>query len=86
MAFETLQRSQWIPCSERLPENERQVLVYAMNVHYVIAKYKEIRTRQGEYVRKWVMEDAYHIPQEIKHEVIAWMPLPEPCLSRKARR
>lgn len=68
----------WIPCEERLPETEEQVLIYAWNVHYVLAKYKEIRTCDGVYKMAWVTEDAYNIPREIKHEVICWMPLPEP--------
>ena len=68
----------WIPCSERLPEKPEQVLIYAWNVHYVLAKYREIRTWEGIYKMAWVMEDAYNAPHEIKHDVIAWMPLPEP--------
>ena len=68
----------WIPCSERLPEKPEQVLIYAWNVHYVLAKYRELRTWEGIYKMAWVMEDAYNAPHEIKHDVIAWMPLPEP--------
>lgn len=75
-AIEPQQR--WIPCSERLPENEEQVLIYAWNVHYVLAKYREIRTCDGVYKMAWVTEDAYSTPREIKHKVICWMPLPEP--------
>ena len=71
-------QQRWIPCSERLPEEEEQVLIYAWNVHYVLAKYREIRTCDGVYKMAWVTEDAYSTPREIKHEVICWMPLPEP--------
>lgn len=77
-------QQRWIPCSERLPEEEEQVLIYAWNVHYVLAKYREIRTCDGVYKMAWVTEDAYSTPREIKHEVICWMPLPEPYAERRA--
>ena len=69
----------WIPCTpDTMPKKPEQVLIYAWNVHYVLAKYREIRTGEGIYKMAWVVEDAYHAPFEIKHDVIAWMPLPEP--------
>lgn len=67
----------WIPCSERLPESEEQVLIYAESVHYVLAKYKSVR-KNVEYTRVWVTADAYNSMCEINHRVIAWMPMPEP--------
>ena len=67
----------WIPCSERLPENGRQVLVYARSVHYALAKYDEMRDADGVYRKQWVTFDAWKPFYTIK-EVIAWMPLPEP--------
>lgn len=67
----------WIPCSERLPENGRQVLVYARSVHYALAKYDEMREADGTYKKQWVTFDAWKPYYTIK-EVIAWMPLPEP--------
>ena len=67
----------WIPCSERLPEKPVQVLVYAMNTHFSIAKYKEIRKCVNEYVYTWVTDNAFDVPHEVKN-VLAWMPLPEP--------
>ena len=79
----TQPEQRWIPCSERLPEKPEQVLIYAWNVHYVLAKYREIRTWEGIYKMAWVMEDAYNAPHEIKHDVIAWMPLPEPYTERR---
>jgi hypothetical protein len=67
----------WIPCSERLPKDKRQVLVYARSVHYALAKYDEMRNADGTYKKQWVTFDAWKPFYTIK-EVIAWMPLPEP--------
>ena len=67
----------WIPVSERLPEDGRPVLIYAWNVHHVIARYDEFRTANG-YKKTWVTADAWNGNTKIKHKVIAWMPLPEP--------
>ena len=68
---------QWIPCSERLPKDRRQVLVYARNVHYALAKYDEMREADGTYKKQWVTFDAWKPYHTIK-DVIKWMPLPEP--------
>ena len=68
---------QWIPVSERLPEDGRQVLVYARSVHYALAKYDEMREADGTYKKQWVTFDAWKPFYTIK-EVIAWMPLPSP--------
>jgi len=67
----------WIPCSERLPENGRQVLVYARSVHFALAKYDEMREADGTYKKQWVTFDAWKPFYTIKN-VIAWMELPEP--------
>lgn len=68
---------QWIPCSERLPNDSQQVLVYARSTHYALAKYDEMREADGTYKKQWVTFDAWKPFYTIK-EVIAWMPLPEP--------
>lgn len=73
-ALESIPR--WIPCSERLPKDNRQVLVYARSVHYALAKYDEMREADGTYKKQWVTFDAWKPFYTIK-EVIAWMPLPE---------
>ena len=67
---------QWVPCSERLPENGRQVLVFARSVHFALAKYDEMREADGTYKMQWVTFDAWKPFYKIK-DVIAWMPLPE---------
>ena len=67
----------WIPVTERLPKDGRQVLVFAMSVHYALAKYDEMRDADGTYKKQWVTFDAWKPYYTIK-DVIAWMPLPEP--------
>ena len=66
----------WIPVSEKLPEDGRPVLIYAWNVHHVIARYDSFRTENG-YKKCWVTADAWNGNTEIEHKVIAWMPLPK---------
>ena len=68
---------QWIPVTERLPENNRQVLVYAKSAHFALAKYDEMREADGTYKMQWVTFDAWKPFYTIK-DVIAWMPLPKP--------
>ena len=67
----------WIPVTERLPEDNRQVLVYAQSTHFALAKYDEMRKADGKYRKQWVTFDAWKPFYTIKN-VIAWMPLPEP--------
>ena len=76
MAIKALEQ-RWIPVSERLPEDGRPVLIYAWNVHHVIARYDTFRTDDG-YKKTWVTADAWNGNTEIGQEVMAWMPLPEP--------
>ena len=76
-APEVQPEQRWIPCSERLPDRPEQMLVYAMNTHFSIAKYKEVRKGVNDYVYTWVTDNAFDIPHEVKN-VIAWLPLPEP--------
>lgn len=72
-----IEYSRWVPVSKRLPEDGRPVLIYAWNVHHVIARYESFRTETG-YKKCWVTADAWNGNTEIKDDVIAWMPLPEP--------
>lgn len=79
IAIKAVEQSEphWIPVTERLPENGRQVLVYARSVHYALAKYDEMREADGTYKKQWVTFDAWKPFYSIK-EVIAWCELPEP--------
>lgn len=52
----------WIPCSERLPEEKGWYLVYAKNQRPFVAYFKG---------KTFPLNNHYH-------EIIAWMPLPEP--------
>lgn len=64
---------QWIPCSERLPEDGKIVLVSACFFEPLVFRaYLE----GGE----WIGEEATHWSQE---SVYAWMPLPKPYEERR---
>lgn len=71
--FEALPSAQqWIPCSERLPEDEEKVIV---SIHDDSGDYAIDYSSSGWYVPAgdfWVVEN------ETNSRVIAWMPLPEP--------
>lgn len=75
-------QQRWIPVTERLPENGRQVLIYATNVHYALAKYDEMRDADGTYKKQWVTFDAWKPFYTIKN-VLAWRELPEHYAERR---
>lgn len=59
------EKSKWIPCSERLPEN-------AMNV---IAQFSSGTVTELRYAGNGIFEGIYEYSTRV---IIAWMPLPEP--------
>lgn len=68
--------NQWIPCSERLPNNESLVLVYYIFNEQIEDK-KDIWIGWHEMDGVWYVDGEEH-GEEWNNEVIAWMPLPEP--------
>lgn len=60
----------WIPCSERLPERDIDVLAYVIGIGIKYQRVMWIDDCTGEW--------AGFIGSERQDEVLAWMPLPEP--------
>ncbi|MBR0302676.1 MAG: DUF551 domain-containing protein [Clostridia bacterium] len=76
---EPVRRGQWIPCSERLPEDDTLMLV----------NYIDNRPDAGdiwigwhEMANVWYIDGEEH-SKERGNEVVAWMPLPEPYCESK---
>ena len=65
MGIHALKETQWIPCSERLPEN-------AMDV---IAQFSSGEVTEMRYLGNGIFQGIYEYSTKV---VIAWMPLPEP--------
>ena len=77
------QEPQWIPCSERLPEEKDAGILKKLGTNkrsdYVLATVKT----KGEYMAVkactydgvWNWDMKYAFPD---YEIIAWMPMPEP--------
>ena len=63
----------WIPCSERLPEIDKEVLVTDGEIYWVCSLFESPDIEDGLY--QW--EDNYGHWHELD-TWIAWMPLPEP--------
>ena len=67
MALQALKRQQWIPCNERLPEDDRSKVVTLANGNTECGYYSN-----GDW---WCIGDSISLENPT---VIAWMPLPEP--------
>lgn len=77
MAIESLKQNQWIPCSERLPEVGKEVLVTVWDG--VKIAHFNIRWADGE--QEWCFEE-FDLNGEDFNDVKAWCELPEPYEGR----
>ena len=67
VACEVMDKTKWIPCSERLPEDSRSVITYTNEGGVAEGSYSPHSEEWT--VFRWSVSNA---------KVIAWMPLPEP--------
>ena len=74
----TIEERKWIPCSERLPEDDTLMLV-----NYIDSRPDAMDIWIGwhEMENVWYIDGEAH-SKEYGNEVIAWMPLPEPYAER----
>ena len=73
--IDPVEHGEWIPCSERLPEENGQYLITVKYVH--VDGYDDIYAEHGEWTDgKWDMFCFGHCGKV--ENIIAWMPLPKP--------
>lgn len=75
MGMEALERTRWIPCSERLPEDGQDVLCWYQYFRY--GNYNRLWQTYGigfQYNGNWGGE----VSSGRDTKVLFWMPLPEP--------
>ena len=66
----------WVPCSERLPEENGQYLITVKYKHFN-DRYEDVYAEHGEWLDgKWDMFCFGHCGEV--EDIIAWLPLPEP--------
>lgn len=75
MGMEALERTRWIPCSERLPENGEYVLCW-----YEYFRYGDFNAMFAAYGIGYCYNGHWggEVANGTKARVLAWMPLPEP--------
>lgn len=91
---ELVQRAEWIPCSERLPENAGEAVIvsaknrYGQNAVFIAFrgygdfKWHTMDTRYMVHTQQFLSGEEVSMFWEITH----WMPLPEPPEKEKEKR
>lgn len=74
MGMEALERTRWIPCSERLPESDLEVLVIASGKVGNITLVNSVEIGDFDRDEGWILE---MWPGWEDPNVTHWMPLPE---------
>lgn len=72
-AIELLERARWIPCSERLPEDVSDGEQFPIVVYCTKSRTVDVGWYEAVFKKWWRLES----DEEIREEVIAWMPLPD---------
>ena len=76
-AVEALKATTWIPCSERLPQNNRSVLAFL--VGNTCGSGTIIRVSSCDNGHWFIQNDHYTLSFPcLEYDVVKWMPLPEP--------
>ena len=73
IALDALQRQMWIPCSERLPDNES---IMYWTTHEDGSVVMHGYTKKNGFIYNWEVDDLEK--RKRQGDVIAWMPLPLP--------
>jgi hypothetical protein len=74
MAIQALEQTQWIPVSERLPEDSGEYFVSIIDKDYD-ENYEDVGIAQFAHKKDYGIKES---EWQIDETVIAWMPLPEP--------
>lgn len=75
MGMEALKRTRWIPCSERLPESDQEVLVIVSGKAGNITLVDSVEIGNFDRDEGWILE---MWPEWEDLNVTHWMPMPEP--------
>ena len=75
MGMEALERTRWIPCSERLPESNLEVLVIVSGKVGNITLVNSVEIGDFDRDEGWILE---MWPEWEDPNVTHWQPLPEP--------